>query len=55
MRKLSNKYFHYYNNQRTHLGLNKDSPESREVQVIGKIDKVQVANGLHNYYFRKAA
>ena len=55
LRKLLVKYFHYYNNQRTHLGLNKDSPESREVHVIGKIEKIPVANGLHNYYFRKAA
>ncbi|MDP2036118.1 MAG: integrase core domain-containing protein [Ignavibacteria bacterium] len=55
LRKLLKEYFHYYNYQRTHLGLNKDSPESRPVQVIGRIDKVAVANGLHNYYFRNAA
>lgn len=55
LRKLLKEYFHYYNNQRTHLGLNKDSPESRQAQVIGEIEKVPVANGLHNYYFRKAA
>ena len=55
LRRLLKEYFHYYNNQRTHLGLNKDSPESRPVHVIGNIDKIPVANGLHNYYFRKAA
>lgn len=55
LRKLLKEYFYYYNNQRTHLGLNKDSPESREVHVIGEIDKISVANGLHNYYYRKAA
>jgi len=55
LRKLLKEYFYYYNNQRTHLGLNKDSPESREVHVIEEIGKVPVANGLHNYYFRKAA
>ena len=55
LRKLLKEYFHYYNNQRTHLGLNKDSPESRDVHVIGEIDKVPVSNGLHNYYFRKVA
>jgi hypothetical protein len=48
-------YFNYYNCQRTHLGLEKDSPESRPVQVLGKIDRIPVANGLHNYYFREAA
>ncbi|MDP3581629.1 MAG: hypothetical protein Q8S39_06815, partial [Ignavibacteria bacterium] len=55
LRKLLKEYFHYYNYQRTHLRLNKDKPESRPVQVIGRIDKVAVANGLHNYYFRNAA
>jgi hypothetical protein len=55
LRKLLKEYFHYYNYQRTHLGLNKDAPESRLVQVSGKIEKVAVANGLHNYYFRNVA
>jgi putative transposase len=55
LRKLLKEYFHYYNYQRTHLGLDKDAPESRPAQVIGKIDKVPVANGLHNYYYRNAA
>jgi hypothetical protein len=55
LRKLLKEYFHYYNYQRTHLGLKKDSPISRPVQVIGKIERIPVANGLHNYYFRKAA
>jgi transposase InsO family protein len=49
------RYFHYYHNQRTHLGINKDSPEPREVQAVGEIDRVVVANGLHHYYFRRAA
>ena len=55
LRKILREYFHYYNCQRTHLGLNKDSPESRPVHVVGKIEKVAVPNGLHNYYFRNAA
>ncbi|MDP3442430.1 MAG: integrase core domain-containing protein, partial [Ignavibacteria bacterium] len=53
--KLLKEYFLYYNTQRTHLGLNKDSPETREVHVIGKIEKVSVAGGLHNFYYREAA
>lgn len=40
LRKLLKEYFLYYNSQRTHLGLNKDSPESRSIQVIGEIEKV---------------
>jgi len=55
LRKLLKEYFHYYNHQRTHLGLNKDAPESRLVHVSGKIEKVAVANGLHSYYYRNAA
>jgi hypothetical protein len=55
LRRLFKEYFHYYKYQRTHLGLDKDSPESRPIQVIGKIGKVPVANGFHNYYFREAA
>jgi hypothetical protein len=55
LRKLLKEYFHYYNYQRTHLGLNKDSPESRPVHIVGKIEKIAVANGLHNYYYRQAA
>lgn len=51
LRKLLNEYIHYYDSQRTHLGLNKDSPESRPVHIVGKIEKRAVANGLHNFYF----
>ncbi|MFH0989671.1 MAG: hypothetical protein V1799_06610 [bacterium] len=49
------RYIHYYNNQRIHLGLNKDSPEPRKVQANEEFDRVAVANGLHHFYLRKAA
>jgi transposase InsO family protein len=55
LRGILKEYIRYYNAQRTHLGINKDSPETREVQAEGEIDKVAVANGLHYYYFREAA
>ena len=55
LRKVLNLYIHYYNTQRTHLGVSKDSPVPREVQADGEIDSVAVANGLHHFYFRKAA
>ena len=55
LRKILNRYVHYYNTQRTHLGLKKDSPDPREVDAVGKIERVAVANGLHHYYYRKAA
>jgi hypothetical protein len=40
---------------RSHLGINKDSPEGRPVQKEGEIYKVPAANGLHHVYFRHAA
>ena len=40
LRKLMKEYFNYYNTQRTHLGSNKDSPESRTVHIIGKLRKL---------------
>jgi putative transposase len=55
LRGILRNYFDYYNTQRTHLGINKDSPEPREVQADGEIEKVTVVNGLHHYYFRRAA
>jgi len=55
LRRILQSYFRYYNTQRTHLGINKDSPEPRHVQADGEIDKVAVANGLHHFYFRNAA
>jgi putative transposase len=55
LRGVLQSYIRYYNTQRTHLGIGKDSPEPREVQVNGEIRKLAVANGLHHYYFRRAA
>ena len=55
LRGILRSYIRYYNTQRTHLGINKDSPEPREVQTDGQIDKVAVVNGLHHYYFRRVA
>jgi putative transposase len=55
LRGILQSYFHYYNTQRTHLGIDKDSPETRRVQADGEIDKVAVLNGLHHFYFRNAA
>jgi putative transposase len=55
LRGILQSYIHYYNTQRTHLGLHKDSPEPRQVQAYGEIESVAVANGLHHFYFRRAA
>ena len=55
LRGILQSYICYYNTQRTHLGVSKDSPDPREVQAHGEIEKAAVANGLHHFYFRKAA
>ena len=55
LRNILIEYFSYYNKYRTHLGINKDSPEGRSIQFAGEIDKIPQVNGLHNYYFRQAA
>lgn len=47
-------YFYYYNKFRTHLGLEKDTPENRPIEPIGKVAITPVLNGLHNIYFREA-
>ena len=40
MLKSSLLFFRNYNKYRTHLGINKDSPDARPVQLTGKIDKM---------------
>ena len=55
LRNILSDYISYYNKYRTHLGLNKDSPEGRLVQATGTIEKIPIVNELHHYYFRQAA
>jgi putative transposase len=55
LRGILEEYVRYYNAQRTHLGIGKDSPEPREVQAEGEIEKLPVVGGLHHYYYRLAA
>lgn len=55
LRKISGNCIRYYHNQRAQLGLGKDSPLGRKVDAVGEIQSVVVANGLHHFYYRKAA
>jgi hypothetical protein len=55
LRGILQEYTRYYNTQRTHLGIDKDSSEPREVQTDGQIEDVALMNGWHHYYFRRAA
>jgi len=45
-------YQRYYNENRTHLLLDKDTPISRVVQFAGRIVSLPVLGGLHHQYAR---
>ena len=57
LRRVLKEYFRYYQASRTHLGLEKDCPDSRPVEppVFGPINAEPMVGGLHHRYFRKAA
>ena len=44
----------YYNVSRTHMSLDKDSPEHRPIQKDGKIVSKPILSGLHHIYSRVA-
>ena len=57
LRRVLKEYFHYYHESRTHLGLEKDCPNTRPVQShdVGPIRTEPMVGGLHHRYFRRAA
>ncbi len=58
LQKVLDSYRTYYNESRCHLGLGKDAPEPREVELPergAKIVAVPQVGGLHNRYTRRAA
>ncbi len=58
MQKILTSYFEYYNQDRTHCGLNKDVPTERPIQSKpsdSKIIKLPRVGGLHNRYQWKEA
>ena len=57
LRRLLRSYFAYYHGSRTHLGLEKDCPETRPVEPphLGVICAEPMVGGLHHRYFRNAA
>jgi putative transposase len=57
LHKILKSYFDYYHRSRTHLGLAKDTPESRAVQppLLGRIIELPEVGGLHHRYERRAA
>jgi transposase InsO family protein len=57
LRRILKSYFSYYHRWRTHLSLDKDTPESRPVQDLqaGRIIEIREVGGLHHRYERRAA
>lgn len=55
--RLLKHYFAYYHDWRTHLGLDKESPQTRRVQwpQEGNIVAFPEVGGLHHHYERRAA
>lgn len=52
LRRRLRAYAEYYNNDRPHLALGKDSPNSRKVEAQGRIVSRLVLGGLHRRYGR---
>ena len=57
LRRVLREYLAYYDESRTHLGLEKDAPEPRVIQPrdFGPVECEPVLGGLHHRYYRKAA
>ena len=57
LRRILGEYVNYYNQSRTHLLLEVDSPESRPVQTPeqGRVAAMPQVDGLHHHYERRAA
>ncbi len=53
LRRVLEAYARYYNEDRTHLALFKDSPHSRPIERDGAITSRAILGGLHRRYRRK--
>jgi transposase InsO family protein len=56
LRRVLRQYLDYYHRRRTHLGLDKDCPEPRAIELPeqGTIQSEPILGGLHHRYFRRA-
>jgi putative transposase len=54
LRRTPRSYFFYYHRSRLHLSLDKDSPDSRPVQSVGRVIAFPEVGGLHHRYERVA-
>jgi len=57
LRRVVGKYLDYYHRSRTHLSLEMDCPEHREVCDVGhgRVIEIPKVGGLHHHYERRAA
>ena len=57
LRRVLTEYIQYYNKNRTHLGLEKDCPDPRAIELpdLGPVQSESMVGGLHHRYFRQAA
>ena len=57
LRRIVRNYLGYYHDCRTHLSLEKDSPEPRAIEPLesGEIIALHQVGGLHHRYTRRAA
>jgi transposase InsO family protein len=57
LRRILKSYFAYYHRSRTHLSLDKDAPDARQVYppTMGEIVEIPEVGGLHHRYERRAA
>jgi hypothetical protein len=55
LRGVIRSYVEYYHEDRTHLGLEKDTPEERSVEPreIGEVVVISRVGGLHHRYSRE--
>src|SRR6201993_558785 len=52
LRRILGAYTGYYNELRTHLSLDKDSPGHRLIQQLGQLSARPILGGLHHQYCR---
>ena len=57
LRRVLQEYIQYYNENRTHLGLDKDCPDPRAIERPdqGPVASESMVGGMHHRYYRQAA
>jgi putative transposase len=55
LRRQLRSYFSYYHGTRLHLSLDKDSPDPRPIQTVGRVVAIPKVGGLHYRYERRVA